>query len=230
MHIPDGILNPYICILMYIVAFGFLIWAWKGIKRTLPRTFAPLVAIVAAVLVLVQLFEFPVAGGGSTWHVMGGTLVTMILGPEGGVISMTITLVFQALVLGDGGLSSFGANVFNMAVIGGLSFFLVKILLNRHFSSKRLAYSLFIASWASNVLTALSVGIEIGIYPLAGQIGGLSVTVPAMLFWYGPTGLVEAVLTSSIVVSLSKTRSIRLHGLEMLQNDNSRNSKINGGS
>jgi hypothetical protein len=76
----------------------------------------------------------------------------------------------------------------------------------------------------------LSVGIEIGIYPLAGQIGGLSVTVPAMLFWYGPTGLVEAVLTSSIVVSLSKTRSIRLHGLEMLQNDNSRNSKINGGS
>jgi ABC-type Co2+ transport system permease subunit len=59
-----------------------------------------LMAMVAAVLVLVQFFEFPVAGGGSTWHIMGGTFVTMILGPHGGIISMTITLVFQALVLG----------------------------------------------------------------------------------------------------------------------------------
>ncbi len=221
MHIPDGILNVYICVVMYIVAFTFLVWAWKGAKRSLPRTFAPLIAMVAAVLVLVQVFEFPVAGGGSTWHVMGGTFVTMILGPQAGIISMTITLVFQTLALGDGGLSSFGANVFNMAVIGGLSFFLVKMFLNGKPSRKRLGVSLFAASWMSNVLTALAVGIEIGLYPLAGQLGGLSVTIPAMLIWYGPTGLLEAVFTSSLVLSILKTKSIRLHGLEMLFNDKS---------
>ncbi len=222
MHIPDGILNPYICVVMYFVAFAFLVWAWKGVKQSLPRTFVPLVAVVAAVLVLVQFFEFPVAGGGSTWHVMGGTFVTMILGPHGGIISMTITLIFQALALGDGGLSSFGANVFNMAVIGGLSFYLVKILLNGRSSRKRLGVSLFVASWVSNVVTALAVGIEIGIYPLAGQLGGLPVTIPAMLVWYGPTGLLEATFTSSLVLSLSKTKSVRLHGLEMLLNPKSK--------
>lgn len=217
MHIPDGILNPYTCVAMYVVAFVFLVWAWRGAKRTLPRTFVPLIAVVAAVLVVVQFFEFPVASGGSTWHVMGGTLVTIIVGPAAGVISMTLTLIFQALTLGDGGISSFGANVFNMAVIGGLSFFIVKLLLNGKFTQKRLAFSLIAASWASNILTAVAVGVQIGIYPLAGEIGGLSASIPTMLFWYGPTGLLEAVVTSSIVISLSQINSIKLHGLEMLR-------------
>lgn len=217
MHIPDGILNPYACIIMYVVAFCFLVWAWKGAKRTLPRTFAPLIAVVSAVLIVIQLFEFPVAGGGSTWHILGGTLVTMILGPYGGIISMTITLIFQALALGDGGLTSFGANVFNMAVIGGLSFFVVKMLLYGTFSRKRLGASLFVASWASNILTALAVGIEIGIYPLAGQMGGILVTVPTMLLWYVPTGLLEAIVTSSLVLSLSKIRPVKLYGLDLLR-------------
>jgi cobalt/nickel transport system permease protein len=217
MHIPDGILNPYTCIIMSIIAFAFLVWAWRGAKRSLPRTFVPLIAVLAAVLVVVQFFEFPVASGGSTWHVMGGTLVTIIVGPAGGIISMTLTLVFQALALGDGGITSFGANVFNMAVIGGFSFFIVKLFLKGKFTRKRLALGLIIASWASNILTAVAVGIQIGIYPLAGEIGGLSASIPTMLFWYGPTGLLEAVVTSSLVLSLSQIKSIRLHGLEMLK-------------
>jgi ABC-type Co2+ transport system permease subunit len=57
------------------------------------------------------------------------------------------------LAFGDGGMTSFGANVFNMAVIGGLSFFLVKILLGRKISDKRLAASVFVSSWVSNIIT-----------------------------------------------------------------------------
>jgi hypothetical protein len=75
---------------------------------------------------IVQMVEFPVAGGGSTWHIMGGTLVTMILGPSGAIISSTIVLIIQALAFGDGEIISFGANDFNMAVFGAFSFFVVK--------------------------------------------------------------------------------------------------------
>ena len=205
---------------MFTIAMLFLVWAWKGAKRNLPRSFVPLIAVLSAVILIVQMFEFPVAGGGSTWHIMGGTLTTMILGPFGGIISMTIVLIIQALALGDGGLTSFGANIFNMAVIGGLSFFVVKMLAGRNFSKKRLAASVFAASWIANVLTALAVGIEIGIYPIVGSIGGILVTVPTMLFWYVPTGFLEAAVTSSLVLSLSRISVVKLQGLDMLRSGN----------
>lgn len=219
MHIPDGILNPYSCIIMYIVALVFLAWAWKGAKKTLPRTFIPLIAVVSAVILIVQLFEFPVAGGGSTWHFLGGTIVSMVLGPFAAMISMTITLVIQALAFGDGGLTSFGANVFNMAVIGALSFYIVKTLDGRKLGDRRLVIAVFVASWVSNILTALAVGIEIGIYPMIGQIGGMTVTVPSMLMWYVPTGLIEGIVASSLIVPLSRIKTMRLYGLESLRSE-----------
>jgi len=227
LHIPEGILNPYTAILMFIIAACFIIWAWRGTKRTLPRSFIPLAAVLAAVVLIVQMFEFPVAGGGSTWHIMGGTLVAMILGPYGATISLTIVLIIQTLAFGDGGLTSFGANVFNMAVIGALSFFVVKTFLNGSSSKKRLAASLFAASWLASILTALAVGIQIGIAPLVGNLGGIAVTVPTMLFWYVPTGLAEGAFTSSLVLSLARAIPGKLRGLKMLETQKNSNKKHN---
>jgi len=202
---------------MYLIAFGFLAWAWFGIKKNYPRYIIPLIAVVSALLLVIQLFEFPVAGGGSTWHFLGGTAVSMVLGPFAGLISMTITLVIQA-GLGDGGITTFGANVFNMAVIGVMSFFIVKAFLSRGFTTKRLALAMFVASFISNVCTALAVGIEIGLFPMVGTLGGIIVTVPSMLMWYVPTGIIEGVVASSLIVSLSRLRGVKLVGLEICRN------------
>jgi cobalt/nickel transport system permease protein len=199
---------------MYIIAFCFLAWAWWGIKKGFPRSIIPLIAVVSALLLVVQVFEFPVAGGGSTWHFLGGTAVSMVLGPFAGLISMTITLIIQALALGDGGVTTFGANVFNMAVIGALSFFIVKAFLSRKYSIRRLALGMFVASFVSNLGTALAVGVEIGLFPMVGNLGGIAVTIPSMLVWYVPTGIIEGVVASTLVVSLSRLRGIRLFGLE----------------
>jgi cobalt/nickel transport system permease protein len=166
---------------------------------------------------VVQLLEFPVAGGGSTWHFLGGTAVSMVLGPFAGLISMTITIVIQAGI-GDGGITTFGANVFNMAIIGVMSFFIVKAFLTRGFTTKRLALGVFLASFTSNVCTALAVGIEIGLFPMVGTLGGIIVTVPSMLMWYVPTGLIEGVVASSLIVSLSRLRGVKLVGLENCRN------------
>ena len=174
-----------------------------------------MIAVVSALLLVVQLFEFPVAGGGSTWHFLGGTAISMILGPFATVISMTITLLIQALALGDGGITTFGANLFNMAGIGAMSFFMVRAVLSRGFTTKRLALGVFVASFISNVCTALAVGIEIGLFPMVGNLGGVFVTVPSMLFWYVPTGIIEGVIASSLIVSLSRLRGVRLLGLEL---------------
>ncbi len=204
---------------MYIIAFSFLAWAWHGMKKKSPRYIIPLIAVVSALLLVVQLFEFPVAGGGSTWHFLGGTAVAMVLGPFAGLISMTITLVIQAGI-GDGGITTFGANIFNMAVIGVLSFFIVKACFARGFTTKRLALGIFVASFISNVLTAFAVGLEIGLFPMVGNLGGVFVTVPSMLIWYVPTGIVEGVVASTLIVSLSKLHGVRLLGLELCKKTN----------
>jgi cobalt/nickel transport system permease protein len=213
LHIPDGILNPYACTAMYIVALAFLVWALWGLRKNSSRSILPLMAIISALLLVVQLFEFPVAGGGSTWHFLGGTTISMVLGPFAGLISMTITLVIQAM-LGDGGITTFGANVFNMAVIGALSFFIVKVFLSKGFSTKRLALGMFVASFISNVCTALAVGVEIGLFPMVGNLGGVVVTVPSMMVWYVPTGIIEGIVASTLVVSLSRLGGVKLFGLE----------------
>jgi cobalt/nickel transport system permease protein len=218
MHVPDGFLNPYLCVIMYVVAALFIVWAWKGAKRTLRKSFVPLIAVSSAAILLVQMVEFPAAGGASTWHIMGGTILAMVLGPFGTIISMTITLVIQA-AYGDGGISTFGANIVNMAVIGGLSFYLVKALNRKSISGKRLAASLFAAAWISNVLTALAVGIDIGLYPMVGSVGGLAVTIPTMLILYVPTGFAEGLVAASLIVPLSRIKAIKLYGVSLLREE-----------
>lgn len=117
--------------------------------------------------------------------------------------------------MGDGGVTTFGANLFNMAAIGAMSFFIVKAFLSRGFTTKRLALGVFVASFISNVFTALAVGIEIGLFPMVGTLGGIFVTVPSMLVWYVPTGIIEGVVSSSLIVSLSKLHGVKLLGLEL---------------
>ena len=217
MHIPDGFLNPLISILMFILTLISLIWAWKGTKQTLPRSFPPLIALCSSIILIAQIIEFPVAGGASTWHIMGGTFVSMILGPHATIISMTIVLLIQTSLLGEGGISAFGANVFNMAVISGLSFYIVKVLVGSSFSVKRFATSLFIATWMSSILTAVATGIELGFYPMVAPIGSMMVTLPTMLVFYVPSGLVEAAITTPLVLTLLKTMPKTLKGLNLLQ-------------
>lgn len=220
LHIPDGILDPTACIAMFAVSTCILAVAWWQVKNRHPRYFIPLIAVMSALLLVIQMVEFPVAGGGSTWHFMGGTAVTMVLGPWAAMISMTMTLGIQAAI-GDGGLTSFGANTFNMAIIGALSFFIVKLALSRGYSTKKLAVGMFIAAFAANVGTALAVGVQIGMFPLVGNLGGVGLTVPSMLFWYVPTGLIEGLVSSALVVALSKLGGVKLFGLEMCGQKNS---------
>ena len=102
-----------------------------------------------------------------------------------------------------------------MAAIGALSYFIVKLFLLRGFNTKKLALGMFVASVVSNVCTAIAVGLEIGLFPMVGTLGGVTVTVPSMLMWYVPTGLIEGVVSSVLIVSLSKLQGVKLFGLDL---------------
>ncbi len=112
---------------------------------------------------------------------MGGTFLSIVLGPYAAVLSMTVVLLMQALFFADSGIIASWANIFNMAVMGGLSF-IVKLIAGNSTKGKRFFLGVFAASWLSVVLGALACGLEIGFPPAFAKAGGITVTVPAMLF------------------------------------------------
>jgi cobalt/nickel transport system permease protein len=100
-----------------------------------------------------------------------------------------------------------------MAVIGGLSFFLVRLIAGNSVSGKRFALGVFVASWVSVVMGALACGLEIGVSPVFSQAGGIVVTVPAMLFWHVLIGLGEAAITTAFTTQLYRLQPAILNGL-----------------
>ncbi len=216
MHIPDGMLDPAIIIVMWAVATPFLVFAWKKTKNTYSNSIAATLAISSALIFVAQMINFPVTGGTSV-HVLGGTLLAVILGPYPAMLSMTLVLLMQALIFADGGISALGANAFNMAVISGLSFFVVKLLTRNSTNNGRFTSSIFIVSWLSAILTALATGLEIGFSQTFANAGGIRLTVPSMISVYTIEGLVEAVITAALVSSLLRLQPMGVTGLALLR-------------
>jgi cobalt/nickel transport system permease protein len=214
MHIPDGYLDPTIIAITWAVTIPFLIFAWKKTKQTYSHSIAPTLAITSALVFVVQMINFPIAGG-TTVHVLGVTLLAVILGPFPAMLSMTMVLLMQAFFFADGGLLAFGANALNMAVIGSLSFFIVKLLTRKTSSNKQFASSVFIASWVAALLTALATGLELGFSKAFA--GGVMLTVPSMVSVYAIEGLVEAVITTALVTSLQRLQPAVMMGLKLLR-------------
>ena len=216
MHIPDGFLSPTICALTYVISIGFLVWSWRKARATYSSAITPLLAVSSAFIFAAQMINFPIAYG-TSGHLVGGTFLSILLGPYAAILSMTIVLWMQALFFADGGLFTFGANVFNMAIIGGLSFFLIKFLTSDLKREKWLFPAVFAVSWLSVVLGALACGLEIGFSPVFSEAGGIAVTVPAMLFWHVLIGLGEAAITTTLVSQLQRLQPNVLNGLKILK-------------
>jgi len=175
-----------------------------------------LLAVSSAFVFAAQMINFPILFG-TSGHLIGGTFLSILLGPYVAILSMTIVLMMQALFFADGGISTFGANVFNMAVIGGLSFFLVRFLAKDPKRSGRFFLSIFIASLLAVVLGALACGLQIGFSPTFSDSGGITATVPAMLFWHVFIGLGEAAITAALISQLHRLQPTVLNGLAILR-------------
>ena len=132
MHIPENYLSPSTCAVM--TAAMLPVWGYSinKVRTEIPKAKMPLLGIGAAFSFLGMMFNVPLPGG-TTGHAVGGTLIAILTGsPAAGCISVSIALLIQALLFGDGGILAFGANCFNMAfVLPYLGFFLYKLLFKK---------------------------------------------------------------------------------------------------
>jgi cobalt/nickel transport system permease protein len=216
MHIPDGYLGLSSCGFFYAIMLPIWTIASKIVKKTLKARQVPVLAIGAAFSFVIMMFNVPIPGG-STGHAVGGVLVAILLGPWAACIAITVALVVQALLFGDGGIIAIGANCFNMAfVLPFVGYYIYKVIsYNASLDSNRRVIAAGIAGYIGINLAALLAGIEFGLQPLlhhtaSGQAlycpYGLNIAVPAMAGEHVLIfGWVEAIVTASVIKYLIKT-------------------------
>jgi len=160
--------------------------------------------VTAAFIFAAQMINFPVAGG-TSGHFLGAVFSSVLLGPWASLIVMTIVLVVQCLGFADGGLTAIGSNIFNMGVMGALGgygvFITLYVLLRK--SRKGFFIALAISSWFSIMLGASAAAIELAI----SGTSPLKVALPAMAGTHALIGIGEAIITTTAVSLILKTRS-----------------------
>ncbi len=210
MHIPDGLLNPATLVTLWIVVILVMILGYfkmgKLFEKEDSEKLIPYIGVLAATIFAFQFVNYPVPGG-TSGHLVGGTLVAVILGPWASVIILFLVLIVQSL-FGDGGILALGANTFNMGIIGGifgfyLVIFIVRIL-NKTSIKKEISVTIAtaIGSYIAIVLASFICAVEIGI---SGAIP-IGIAIPAMVYWHILIGIGEAIISALIVFYIYKVK------------------------
>jgi len=199
MHIPDGYLSIPVVVGCGAISICGLFIAGRRMRGSIDQAQVPAVGVIAAFIFAAQMINFPIAGG-TSGHVLGGVLSAVLVGPEAAVLIMSIVLIVQALLFGDGGILSLGANIFNMALIGAWGGFLLFRLFKKLLQKDTMA--LGVAAWLSVVIPASMCAIELS---LSGSVA-LSVALPLMAGIHAVIGIGEAIVT---IVAISLVRRVR---------------------
>ena len=199
MHIPDGFIPFWQCAIYYVILIVALYFATKWAKQNLDEKRIPLLAVLAAGIFAIMSMNMPIPFG-TSGHRVGGALVAIIfLAPEAAILVFTVVLLIQALIFGDGGITVLGANVLNMAIIGGFTglytFKLLKDTCGIYVASG-------IGAWLATVVSALACAIEMAI---AGTFP-LTIGIASMVTYHVFIGIIEAVLTVIVIMAINKFR------------------------
>ena len=202
MHIPDGFLDAKTAATAGVLAIGGVTLAVRQLRRQLPPQRVPLLGLAAAFVFAAQMLNFPVAGG-TSGHLVGSTLIAVLLGPGAAVLVLAAVLIVQCFVFADGGLLALGANIFNMGIVAGFGGYVIYRGVRRLFGGTRgVVMAAAFASWCATVLAAVFCAGELA---LSGTVAW-AVVFPAMVNVHILIGLGEALITSLVVITIHRTR------------------------
>jgi cobalt/nickel transport system permease protein len=219
MHISEGILPFGWALLWGAVALPFLAIGLARLKRGsgTDLSFKPLVGLMAAAVFIISCIPVPVPVAGTCSHPCGTAMSAILLGPFISVVVAAVALLIQALFLAHGGLSTLGANIVSMGVMGSFVGFLVFKLLRA--GKAGLFVSAFAAGLAADWATYLSTA-----FILASGIKGSDPLMPLMIkiaMAFVPTqlplGVLEGAMTAGMVGLLQKKRPDLLVRMKVLK-------------
>jgi cobalt/nickel transport system permease protein len=202
MHAPDGLFSMPVNVVFAVVAVVWVGLALTKLKRRADHRLAPTMGVMAAFIFAAQMVNFPIASG-TTGHLLGGTLAATLLGPWAGTVVMAIVILFQAL-LGDGGVTALGPNIFNMGIIGtSLAYGIYRLVLGgRTLPAARVIAAAFFAAWLAVVLASVFVSLQLA----ASGTVSLNRALVAMMTTHMVIGVGEALITAAVLAFVLKTR------------------------
>ena len=216
MHMADALVSPAVAVTMYAASAAAagvsLVQLHKeeAAAPELAKKKLPTMAVMSALVFAGQMINYTIPGTGSSGHLCGGMLLSAILGPWAGFLSMIVILAIQALFFADGGLLALGANVWNMAFYGCfVGYFLIyRPLMQGRLLAGKGRTKLVLASVLGCVVTlqlgALSVVVETSLSGITALPFGAFAALMQPI--HLAIGLVEGGITAAVLLFVYQTR------------------------
>lgn len=208
MHMADALVSPAVGGAMFAVSGAALAYTiWKDRKEySLDDRKIPVMGVMSAFVFAAQMINFTIPGTGSSGHIVGGILLSALLGGGPAFLCLTAVLVIQCLLFADGGLLALGCNIFNMGVIPCLIMYplIYRPLTRKGISKKRLTLASVLAAVAGLQLGAFSVVVET-------KLSGITLLpFNTFLLLMQPIhlaiGLVEGLVTAAVLAYVASAR------------------------
>lgn len=204
LHVPDGPLSPPVLLVTWAIAIGLIAISLKRAQAEYQERAVPLMGVCAAFIFAAQMINFPIPGG-TSGHLLGGTLAGALLGPWAGSLVMVAVFIVQSVVFQDGGLTALGANILNMGLIGTFGGYYVyrtiRFAVGRD-TLRGVGVGAAVAAWTSVVVASIICAIQLA---LSGIVS-LTVALIAMASWHLLIGIGEALITVIALSFIWRTR------------------------
>ncbi|EDM24047.1 cobalt transporter CbiM [Caminibacter mediatlanticus TB-2] len=212
MHIADGYLSPLTVAVSYAIAVPLWAIGLKKLKEKLNEETLPVLGALTALSFVIMMFNVP-APGGTSGHAVGAALIAILFGPWVSYIAVSLVLLIQAIVFGDGGISAWAVNSLAMGFVGAfVGYYVFKLL------KDKTKFAPFFAGYISIVAAAFVVGVVLGIQPIFWSDANgkplyfpfpLSISVPAMVGEHALIfGFVEGIFTQIVYSFLTKKEKV----------------------
>lgn len=204
LHIPDGFLSLPVSLFGWIIAVVLIAVSLKRVESAYGDRTVSLMGVCAAFIFAAQMINFPIPGG-TSGHLLGGTLAGALLGPWAASLVMSAVFIVQAVLFQDGGLTVLGPNIFVMGLIGTFGGYYVYRAIRFVMGRDRwtgAAVGLAVSAWMSVVAGAVVTAIMLA---LSGTVP-LGVAMVAMVGWHVLIGIGEALITVAAISYVWQTR------------------------
>jgi cobalt/nickel transport system permease protein len=216
MHITEGILPPQWAAFWFALAIPFVGWGLRDLRRRSASDplFKPMAGLVGAAVFVISCMPIPVPTAGTCSHPCGTGIAAILIGPFLTVVISSVALLLQALFLSHGGLTTLGANIFSMGIVGGFSGWAIFNL------SRRVGVPVLIAAflgglfsdWATYATTSVELASALhgngSFVNMALAIGASF--MPTQI----PLGIFEGIFTAGIYRFISQRRPSLLENLQ----------------
>ena len=212
MHMADALVAPAVAATMYACSAAAAGYSVKKVRLESDPKKIPVMGIMGAFVFATQMINFTIPGTGSSGHLCGGMLLTALLGPYAGFLTMIGVLLIQCLLFADGGILALGCNIWNMAFYGC---FLGSLLIWKPMMRKGMTKAKIIAASILGCMITLQFGaFSVTLETMASGITALpfGTFVATMQPIHLAIGFVEGLITAAVLVFVHEARPELLYG------------------